>query len=115
MVMVSNNFRRLAMAGIVLAAVNAIWSVPATAQDAAVTYKAKCALCHGADGKGDTPAGKKMGARDFTSPDVQKESESDLTQTIAKGKNKMPAYEGKLKPEEIKALVGFIRELGKGK
>ena len=115
MVMVSNNLRCIAMAVLILMVATAVLSVPAKAQDAAATYKAKCALCHGADGKGDTPAGKKMGARDFTSPDVQKESESDLTQTIAKGKNKMPAYEGKLKPEEINALVGFIRELGKGR
>jgi len=38
-----------------------VWSVPAVA-DAAANYKAKCVMCHGADGKGDTPAGKKMAA-----------------------------------------------------
>jgi cytochrome c6 len=86
---------------------------PAVADEGAATYKAKCAMCHGADGKGDTPAGKKMGAHDFASADVQKQSDSDLAQVIAKGKNKMPAYEGKLKPEEMKDLVGYIRKLGK--
>jgi len=34
----------------------ALWSLPAAA-DAAATYKGKCAMCHGADGKGDTAAG----------------------------------------------------------
>src|SRR5258705_4449930 len=73
----------------VMAAGSALWSVPAAA-DAAATYKAKCAMCHGADGKGDTPAGKKMGAHDFASPEVQKLSDAELVTIIAKGKNKMP-------------------------
>jgi len=90
-----------------------LWSKPAAAQDAAATYKTKCAMCHGADGKGDTPAGKKMGAHDFASEEVKKQSDADLEQILAKGKNKMPAYEGKLKPEEIKNLVRYIRNLGK--
>jgi|SRR5581483_1861447 len=85
------------------------------AQDAATTYKAKCAMCHGADGKGDTPAGKKMGARDFASPEVQKASDADLTQIIEKGKNKMPAYTGKLTAAQIKDLVAYVRQFGKGK
>jgi cytochrome c6 len=89
-------------------------SLPAAAQDAAAaTYKAKCAMCHGADGKGDTPAGKKMGAHDFASDEVQKQSDTDLGQMISKGKNKMPGYESKLKPEEIKDLVSYVRKLGK--
>ena len=83
------------------------------AQDAAASYKAKCAMCHGTDGKGDTPAGKKMGARDFASAEVQKQTDTDLTQILAKGRNKMPAYESKLKPDEIKDLVAYIRQLGK--
>jgi len=93
----------------------AAWSTPAAAQDAAATYKAKCAMCHGADGKAETPAGKKMGAHDFASPEVQKMSDADLTQAIEKGKNKMPAYAGKLKDSEVKELVAYVRGLGKGK
>ncbi len=38
-------------------------------------YKAKCAACHGADGKG-SPAGLKMGALAFSSPAVQKLSDA---------------------------------------
>ncbi len=92
----------------------ALWSIPAAA-DAAATYKAKCAMCHGADGKGETPAGKKMGARDFASPDVQKQGDAELAGIIGKGKGKMPAYEKSLKPEEVKELVTYIRQLAKGK
>ena len=90
-----------------------LFTLPAAAQDAAATYKTKCAMCHGADGKGDTPAGKKMGAHDFASDEVQKQSDADLSQIVSKGKNKMPAYEGKLKPEEIKDVVSYVRKLAK--
>jgi mono/diheme cytochrome c family protein len=75
-------------------------------------FKAKCAMCHGADGSGSA-MGKKMGAHDFTAAEVQKMSDADLTETITKGKNKMPAYADKLKPEEIKGLVAYIRTLKK--
>jgi mono/diheme cytochrome c family protein len=73
------------------------------------TYKAKCAACHGPDGGGDTAVGKKLGTHDFRSSDVQKSSDEALTEIMAKGKNKMPAYEKSLKPDEIKGLVAYIR------
>ena len=92
----------------------AFWSAPAAA-DAAANYKAKCAMCHGADGKGDTPAGKKMGVNDLTSPEVQKASDAELIAITTKGKNKMPGYGGKLSDAEIKDLIGYIRQLAKGK
>ncbi len=81
-------------------------SLPANADDAsAALYKSKCAMCHGADGK-------KAAGHDFTSAAVQKESDADLTAVITNGKPpKMPKYGEKLKPEEIKGLVGYIRTL----
>jgi mono/diheme cytochrome c family protein len=91
-------------------------AAPARAQnDAAALYKAKCALCHGADGRGNTPMGKRIGVRDFASPEVQKETDEQLVEITAKGKNKMPAYEKTLKDAEIKSLVDYIRELAKKK
>ena len=90
----------------------AVGSVSAVAQDAAAVYKAKCAMCHGPDGKGSA-TGLKMGAHDFTAADVQKETDAQLTDTISKGKGKMPAYAGKLKDNEIKDLVAYIRGLAK--
>ncbi|HKF03060.1 MAG TPA: cytochrome c [Candidatus Sulfotelmatobacter sp.] len=80
----------------------------AVAQDAAATYKAKCAMCHGADGKGG-----KMGTKDFASPEVKSMTDAQLTEAITKGKGKMPAYEGKLKDTEIKDLVTYIRSMAK--
>ena len=81
---------------------------PAMAQDAAGTYKAKCAMCHGPDGKGG-----KMGTRDFASPEVKAETDAQLIGIVTKGKGKMPAYDGKLKDTEIKDLVAYIRSLAK--
>ncbi len=80
---------------------------------AEATYKAKCAGCHGADGTGSTPAGKALKTQDFHSPEVQKETDSELTDIITNGKNKMPKYGDKLKETEIKDLVGYVRALGK--
>lgn len=76
-------------------------------------YKAKCAACHGADGKGETAMGKANKLRDLGSPDVQKQSDKDLAGIITNGKNKMPAYGKSLKQEQVKDLVAFIRSLAK--
>lgn len=86
----------------------AVCASPAVAQDAGATFKAKCAMCHGPEGKGG-----KMGTRDFASPEVKAESDAQLTDIITKGKGKMPAYGEKLKDTEIKDLVTYIRGLAK--
>lgn len=85
---------------------------PALADDAAALYKSKCQVCHGADGKG-TPAGQKMGAKDFQSPEIQKASDAELIKATKEGKGKMPKYDGKLTDDQIKDLVKFIRTVGK--
>jgi cytochrome c6 len=105
--------KKTLIAGLAIMAL-AIWSAAALqAQDGAATYKSKCLMCHGADGAGKTPMGEKQGAKDLKSDVVQKQTDALLTQSIAKGKNKMPPYAEKLKPEEIKQLVAFIRALKK--
>ena len=76
-------------------------------------FKAKCAACHGADGKGEVPVGKKLGARDLSSAEVQGQSDAQLADVVTKGKNKMPKYDGKLTKDQIGELVAYIRELGK--
>lgn len=76
-------------------------------------FKAKCAGCHGPDGSGSTPAGKALGAHDFHSPEVQKETVAELADIITNGKNKMPKYAGKLKDDEIKDLAAYVHDLGK--
>ena len=77
------------------------------------TYKAKCQMCHGADGLGSTPAGKAVKARPFNAPDVLKESDTDLMAVIKNGKNKMPAFTGKLTDAQITDVVAYIHTLQK--
>ncbi|HKT51024.1 MAG TPA: cytochrome c [Candidatus Angelobacter sp.] len=90
-----------------------IWAsaAGAQAQEAGDLYKSKCQVCHGADGKGDTPAGKKLGARDFHAPEVVKMSDAELIEITKKGKDKMPSYDKKLTDDQIKQLVKYIRTL----
>ena len=100
---------RLGLFAVMTCGLIALGSSPAAAQDAAATYKAKCAMCHGADGKGG-----KMGTKDFASPEIQSQSDAQLTETITKGKPpKMPAYGTKLSADEIKGLVAQIRSFKK--
>jgi cytochrome c6 len=103
---------RIALGILVVGGVLSVAASPAAAQDAAGTFKAKCAMCHGADGKGSA-MGQKLGAHDLASPDVQKETDAQLTEIISGGRGKMPAYKDKLKDSEIKDLVAYIRTLGK--
>lgn len=106
-----NLLQRLAAMALVLA----IIAVPMAsfANDAADLYKSKCAMCHGPDGGGDTAMGKKLAIKDLRGADVQKKSDADLTTVITKGKDKMPAYDGKLTADQIKGLVAYIRSIKK--
>ena len=75
-----------------------------------------CAKCHGADGKGQTKAGKKLQVKDYTNAKVQADmKDADMIKATAegvfdKGKEKMKAYKDELSADEIKALVAYIRK-----
>jgi len=101
------NLIRVTLVVLSIALVFTAWAPAETGAD---VYK-KCAVCHGADGKGQTPMGKTMKLRDLASPDVQKQTDAELTTIITKGKNKMPAYDGKLTKEQIDEVVKYIRTL----
>jgi cytochrome c6 len=95
-------------------ALAAMLCAPMKSQDkSAATYKQKCATCHGADGQGDTPAGKSMKVRSFSDPETKKMSDDELAAIIEKGKNKMPAYGKSMSAEDIKGMVAYIRSLAK--
>jgi len=104
----------LLLAAIVMMAVAGA-STPLAAQDGPTLFKTKCAMCHGADGKGDSPMGKRMNVRDLSSAEVQKQTDAELTTIITKGKGKMPAFGEKLTAEQTGQLVTQIREFGKKK
>ncbi len=100
-------------------AVLAVAALSAKAADGKALYDQHCAKCHGADGKGETKMGKKLGARDYSDPKVQ----AELTDAAAakgikegvkdkEGKVVMKPTEG-LSDEDVKAIVAYMRSLKK--
>jgi mono/diheme cytochrome c family protein len=74
-------------------------------------YKEHCAACHGEKGKPTVPR-----SPDFSSRKWQQSVKDDRlikSTTNGAGGGSMPAYKGTLKPDQIKAVVAFIRTLGK--
>lgn len=71
-------------------------------------YMAKCKSCHGADGTGDTPFGRKLGIGSLT--DL---SRSRIETAIIKGVpgTKMKAYDDKLTAQEIDDVSVFVKSL----
>ena len=108
--------KRLIIIGI---AVIAGMVLSARADDAKATYEKSCAKCHGADGKGETKMGKKLGVKDYTDAKVQAELKDD--EAVKAIKEGLKDKEGKvlMKPaenlsdEEIKALVAHVRTFKK--
>lgn len=102
----------LKSAAVILLAASIV--TPAFAQGSgADTYKTKCLMCHGADGTGNTPAGKALKAASFNDPAAIKATDAELIAIVKNGKNKMPSYNGKLSDAEIKAAVAYVRTLQK--
>jgi cytochrome c6 len=81
--------------------------------DPAKLFKTNCVQCHSANGSGDTAAGKAFHAKDLRSAEVQKQTDAELTEVITKGKGKMPAFGAKIKPDDVKKLVAYLRALPK--
>lgn len=99
-----------------IAALTFSMSAPAAFADSvagATLFKAKCAMCHGADGKGDTAMGKNLKLKDFASDDVQNVHDSELKTLIENGKSKMPAFKGKLSDKQLGDVIQFVRTLKK--
>jgi cytochrome c6 len=100
---------RVAVVG--LALVLAIPTIALAQGSGADTFKAKCAMCHGADGSASTGMGKSMGLKPLSSPEVQKMSDADLIALITNGKGKMPAYKGKLSDADIAEVAKYVKTL----
>ena len=78
------------------------------AEDGAALYKAKCAACHGADGAGK-PAAK---IPSLVSDDAKKLSDADIEKTVTTNP-KHAAVAKALNGDQVKAVVGYIRDLQK--
>lgn len=90
-----------------------------SAADAKETYEKACAKCHGADGKGQTKMGQKLGIKDYTDAKVQEELKDDAALKAIKegvkdkdGKTLMKAAED-LSDADAKALVAYMRTFKK--
>jgi mono/diheme cytochrome c family protein len=79
--------------------------------DAKTIFTKSCVLCHGVDGRSQTPAGKNLQAADLTAPAVQGQSDSQIRSALAKGKGKMPAYGPALGDKDLDAMVMYVRTL----
>ena len=94
-------------------------ALTASGAEAKDNWETQCAKCHGADGKGDTKMGQKLGAKDFTDAKVQADIKDDAATKAIKeglksddGKTLMKPFD-QLSDDEVKALVAYVRGLKK--
>ena len=88
----------------------------ARAADGKALWDKHCASCHGADGKGDTKAGKLTKVKDLTSSDVKSGLTQDKVHAVISdgvtdkdtGKARMKGFKDKLSAEEIDALTKHV-------
>jgi mono/diheme cytochrome c family protein len=81
-------------------------------QSASDVYLDKCSVCHAKDGSGNTAKGRKLKIKDVRSPEVQKLTEAELIEIVAKGKGKdMDGFEKELGKDMVKSLVTYYRSL----
>jgi len=80
----------------------------------AQVYAGQCASCHGARGTPSPGMKHAMAALpDFATASAASLPDSLIREVILKGKGRlMPAYASRLKPEEVAALVAYVRSLG---
>jgi cytochrome c6 len=83
---------------------------PGAPDSARTLYDAKCAKCHGSNGRGRTLRGKLDHARDFTDAGWQNDvSDERLFNSINNGRGKMPSFKRKLTEQQIDDLVTYVR------
>jgi mono/diheme cytochrome c family protein len=86
--------------------------VAAAPRTPADIWMMKCKFCHGEDGKSRTKKGIKYKAPNFTGARWQKHTtDQEIVEAITNGvpKTKMPTFKDKLSPEEIQAMVPYLR------
>jgi mono/diheme cytochrome c family protein len=104
--------QKIRTAGLILLATLIAGPVFAQAPGADV-YKAKCAMCHGADGLATTPTAKNFKVLSFKAPEMVKASDAQFITSTKDGKGKMPAYKDKLTDAQVKDVISYIRTLQK--
>jgi mono/diheme cytochrome c family protein len=77
-------------------------------------YLNNCSMCHGIDGKAETPIAKKLRIKNLTESKFSiTEIENRIIAGVndAKGVSRMPSFEQKISKEEIAALASFVKSL----
>lgn len=84
---------------------------------ARANFAKNCIVCHGDEGKGGLVTLKdvKLKVPSFKEGHALKHSDEDFVEQIENGGDGMPEFKNKLSPQEINALVGFIRHEFQGK
>lgn len=85
------------------------------------TWRAKCASCHGQDGRGQTEQAKKMGGvPDLTAREWQEKHDDDvIRKQILEGVKReengivkeMKPFKDELAPDQVDALIAYVRQL----
>ena len=83
------------------------------AEEGQKLFELNCAKCHGADGTGNTPIGKAVGAKDLHAPEAQKLTDAQIFAQIDQGKNNMPPFGGMLDKAKINDLVAYVHVLSR--
>lgn len=87
-------------------------AAPLPGGDATAVYNAKCAGCHGRDGRARSAHSKHEHARDLTTAEWQDSvSDERIYNSISNGKGKMPGFKKKLSDAQIDELVSYVRRL----
>lgn len=82
-----------------------------TEDETKTLYDKHCAKCHGKDGRAKSFRGKLVHAQDFTDKAWQESTTDDqMIEVIKNGSGKMPDFGKKLKDEQIKSLIEYIRK-----
>ena len=72
-------------------------------------FRAKCAVCHGVDGAGRTPNGKKLQIPDLRSDKVQDVPDDELLDVISNGKGDMPPFGKKYSADKLQQVITYVR------
>jgi mono/diheme cytochrome c family protein len=87
---------------------------PTAGQDGENIYKKQCAACHGESGKGDGPAAAALNPRPANLADeeaMEALTSEDLRKIIGQGIGSMPGFDSILEPDELEAVLEYVRSL----
>jgi cytochrome c553 len=99
---------------VVLPLVLLVFAISGDAAAGEAVFRSRCKMCHGADGAGNPAMAKVLSVEipAMDSESVQKQTDTELKEAIAKGKGKMAAIRG-LSDQDLANVIAFVRSLKK--